>query len=239
MPTPKKIAILQSNYIPWKGVFDMINMVDEFILYDDMKYTTHDWRNRNKIKTPTGTAWLTISIRHDSPDQRINESMVSQTNWAVKHWRTIAQTYAKAPFFKLYKDELESVYMNLGSDHLSLINYRFIQFVCRQLSINTKISWSSDYVLAPGKTERLVQLVLDAGGSEYLSGPAAKDYIVPSVFEEAGVKLEWMNYSGYPEYQQLGPAPFEHGVTVLDLLFNTGPAAPQFMKSFAPLITSA
>ena len=46
----KKIAILQSNYIPWKGYFDIINLVDEFILYDDMQYTRRDWRNRNKIK---------------------------------------------------------------------------------------------------------------------------------------------------------------------------------------------
>ena len=239
MPTRKKVAILQSSYIPWKGYFDMINMVDEFILYDDMQYTTRDWRNRNKIKTPTGTAWLTIPVRHDSRDQSINESVILDNKWAVKHWRTIAQTYAKSPFFKVYKDELENIYMSPISDHLSLVNHRFIQFVCKQLDINAKISWSSDYVLVPGKSERLVQLVLDAGGAEYLSGPAGQDYIFPSVFEEAGVKLEWMNYGGYPEYPQLGPAPFEHGVTVLDLLFNTGPAAPRFMKSFAPLAASA
>ena len=47
----KKIAILQSNYIPWKDYFDMIAAVDEFILYDDMQYTRRDWRNRNQIKT--------------------------------------------------------------------------------------------------------------------------------------------------------------------------------------------
>ncbi|MBH8557630.1 WbqC family protein [Microvirga sp. STS02] len=211
----------------------MVNMVDEFILYDDMQYTTRDWRNRNKIKTPTGTSWLVIPVRHDSRDQKINESVVSEAKWAIKHWRSIAQTYAKAPFFKQYKDELEAIYLNPGSDYLSLINHRFIQFVCKELGINTKISWSSDYTLVPGKTERLVQLVLDAGGTEYLSGPAAQDYIVPSVFADAGVKLEWMDYSGYPEYQQLGPAPFEHGVTALDLLFNTGSEAPRFMKSFA------
>ncbi|GAA3951462.1 WbqC family protein [Hymenobacter algoricola] len=233
MLTSKKVAILQSNYIPWKGFFDMVNMVDEFILYDDVQYTISDWRNRNKIKTPAGTAWLIIPIRHDSHDQKINESVVSMNNWALKHWRTISQTYAKAPFFKLYKDELEAVYMTLGTDHLSLINYAFIQFVCRQLNITTKISWSSDYVLGPGKTERLVQLVQDAGGSEYLSGPAAQNYLLPSLFEEASLKLTWMDYSDYPEYKQLGPAPFEHGVTILDLLFNTGPEAPAYMKSFA------
>ena len=58
----KKVAILQSNYIPWKGYFDIINMVDEFILFDDMQYTKRDWRNRNIIKTAAGLKWLTIPV---------------------------------------------------------------------------------------------------------------------------------------------------------------------------------
>ncbi len=210
----------------------MINMVDEFILYDDMQYTTQDWRNRNRIKTLTGTSWLTIPVRHDSCIQKINESVVSKTNWAMKHWQTISQTYARAPFFKIHKNELEEIYRNPCSDHLSLINHQFIKYVCKALGITTKISWSSDYVLAPGKTERLAQLITDAGGKEYLSGPAARAYIVPSILENAGIKLEWMDYTGYREYPQLGHARFEHGVTILDLLFNTGEDAPQFMKSF-------
>ena len=57
----KKIAVVQSNYIPWKGYFDLIRSVDAFILYDDVQYTRSDWRNRNKIKTRDGqTTWLTV-----------------------------------------------------------------------------------------------------------------------------------------------------------------------------------
>ena len=59
---PKKIAIVQSNYIPWKGYFDLIAYVDEFIIYDEMQFTKRDWRNRNKIKTPSGLQWLTIPV---------------------------------------------------------------------------------------------------------------------------------------------------------------------------------
>ena len=56
----KKIALLQSNYIPWKGYFDLINMVDTFIFHDDLQYTHGDWRNRNKIKTQNGLEWLSV-----------------------------------------------------------------------------------------------------------------------------------------------------------------------------------
>ena len=226
----KKVAILQSNYIPWKGYFDMIALVDEFILYDDMQYTRRDWRNRNKIKTPQGLAWLTVPVEVKGKYfQKINETMISEPKWAKDHWATIKQFYSKAKFFKDYKDVFENFYLNTNEQLLSNVNYELIKMTNEILGIKTKISLSSDYELADGKTERLLSLVLQAGGTEYISGPAAKDYIVDSIFEDAGVKLSWMDYSGYPEYTQLYP-PFEHGVTVLDLIFNEGPDAPNFMK---------
>jgi hypothetical protein len=231
---PKKIAILQSNYIPWKGYFDIINAVDEFIFYDEMQYTKNDWRNRNKIKGAQGVQWLTLAVRQHSLMQKINETQVFDAKWNMKHWRTLAQNYAKAPFFRQYKDELEQLYAELTTPLLSEINATLIKFVCRHLGITTQLTWSTDYTLAEGKTERLVQLVLDAGGTEYLSGPAARDYVQADLFEQAGIKLDWIDYGGYPEYKQLGPAPFEHGVSILDLLFNTGPDAAAHMKTFAP-----
>ncbi|MDB6171454.1 MAG: WbqC-like family protein [Chthoniobacteraceae bacterium] len=231
MTPPKVVAVLQSNYIPWKGYFDMINRVDEFILYDDMQYTRRDWRNRNKIKTAQGLQWLTIPVEQFSFTQRINETRVSELAWGEKHWRTLSLVYAKAPFFTFYKDALEPLYREPKSNYLSRINHAFLCTICGLLGIKTKISWSSDYQLTEGKTERLANLALAANATEYLSGPAARDYIEPAVFEQLGLKLSWMDYSGYPDYPQRH-GPFEHGVSVLDLLFNTGPDAPRYMKCF-------
>lgn len=231
----KKVAILQSNYIPWKGYFDIINMVDEFILYDDMQYTRRDWRNRNIIvKLGGGTQWLSIPVDCKGKFyQKINETAVADHSWAESHWKSIQGNYARAKYFGMYKDRILALYERCAEkDMLSEINYEFLTGICSILGIQTKITWSSDYTLADGKTERLVQLVKDAGGGYYLSGPAAKDYIVPELFEEAGIRLDWMDYSGYPEYQQLAQ-PFTHGVTILDLIFNEGPDATKFMKSFS------
>ena len=226
----KKIAILQSNYIPWKGYFDMINMVDEFILYDDMQYTRRDWRNRNKIKTPNGLAWLTIPVEVKGKYfQKINETTISDPKWAKEHWATIKQFYSKAKYFNEYKDVFEPVYLNCEESYLSKVNHKLITTINTVLGIDTKISWSSDYEIVDGKTERLLSLVQQANGTEYISGPAAKDYIVDGFFTDAGIKLSWMDYSGYPEYTQLYP-PFEHGVTVLDLIFNEGPLAMNYLK---------
>lgn len=229
----KKVAILQSNYIPWKGYFDIIHAVDEFILYDDMQYTRRDWRNRNKIVTSHGLQWLTIPVQQYDFKQKIKDTPVVSSIWQQKHWRSIRQAYAKSSFFKNYESIFQSLYEANQYTYLSEINYTFIKAICDVLGITTKISWSMEYTLAAGKTERLVKLVQDAGGTEYLSGPAAKDYLDESLFAAAGIAVRWMDYSGYPPYQQLGNQPFDHGVSVLDLLFNEGPNAPKFMKTFS------
>lgn len=228
----KKIAILQSNYIPWKGYFDIIGLVDEFILYDDMQYTRRDWRNRNMIKTANGPQWLSIPVETKGKFyQKINETKVSDRKWAQDHWKAIRFAYAKAPFFKEYEPWLSDLYGRAGQmEYLSHINHLFLTEICSRLGIETKITWSSDYTLVDGKTERLAGLVASAGGDYYLSGPAAKDYIVDEVFGRAGIELAYMDYDGYPEYPQLH-GEFTHNVSILDLLLMTGPDAPSYMKS--------
>ena len=229
----KKVAILQSNYIPWKGYFDIINMVDEFILYDDMQYTKRDWRNRNKIKTRNGLQWLTIPVISKGKFyQPINETKVANHEWVLSHWKTIECNYSRAKCFDKYRDRIYDTYMQcMDEEFLSRINYLFIKCVCDILGITTKITWSSDYELIEGQTERLVGLCKDTGADVYLSGPAAKDYIVDELFERESIQLEYMDYSGYREYRQLY-GEFEHGVSILDLIFNEGQDAVYYMKSF-------
>lgn len=226
----KKIAILQSNYIPWKGYFDMIAAVDEFILYDDMQFTRRDWRNRNQIKTPQGSQWLTVPVLVKGKyHQKIRETEIDGTDWAAAHWKSLVQNYKRAPHFEAVATWLEPIYMEEPFTHISVLNRRLIEQVCAYLGIKTKITNSWDYSLAEGKTERLAELCMQAGGSEYISGPAAKDYVEAQVFDDLKIKLTWFDYSGYPEYaQQWGD--FIHGVTILDLLFNCGPDASQFMR---------
>lgn len=229
----KKVAILQSNYIPWKGYFDIIASVDEFIFYDEMQYTTRDWRNRNKIKTQQGLKWISIPVNAKGCQQsglKISEAEITENTWVKSHWDSIKFAYSKAPYFKEYENFFKDIYSECENEkYLCNINYKFVLAINELLGIKTKITYDKDYGIIDGKTERLVDLVKKAGGTEYLSGPAAKDYIDKTLFDDAGIKLSWMDYSGYPEYPQLFP-PFEHGVTILDLIFNTGVNARKYMK---------
>lgn len=226
----KKVAIVQSNYIPWKGYFDMIAAVDEFILFDDMQYTRRDWRNRNQIKTPQGVQWITVPVQVKGKyHQKICETEIKNPDWGNAHWKALSHSYGRAKYYAEITSWLKPLYLEETFTHLSQLNRRLIEAICAYLGIQTAITNSSDYSLLEGKTERLADLCVQAGGSEYISGPAAKDYVDEKIFSDWGLKLTWFDYSGYPEYPQLW-GEFKHGVTVLDLLFNCGKEAPRFMR---------
>jgi len=225
---PKRIAIVQSNYIPWKGYFDLIAATDEFILYDDAQYTRRDWRNRNQIKTPQGVQWLTVPVRVKGRyHQSIRETEIDGTEWAEQHWMRLRQNYARAPHFARYAPDLEALYLHGRHDTLSALNLAMLTWVNRQLGIATRMSSSSDYTLEGDRTDKLLNLCLQAGATEYLSGPAARDYLDESRFAAAQVAVRWFEYPAYPPYAQLW-GEFVHGVTVLDVLFNCGPEARRY-----------
>lgn len=223
----KRVAIVQSNYIPWKGYFDMIAAVDEFILYDDVQFTKNDWRNRNKIKTPQGTQWLSIPVGQDI--RRLIREVVPEPGWQVKHWKTLVANYRRAPYFDEVSAWLEPLYLSRKFENLSQLNRAYIEGVCTYLGVGTRLRNSWDFEIQHGRTERLVDLCLQSGATEYVSGPAARAYLDESLFGAHGIDVRWFDYAGYPEYPQLWGG-FDHAVSILDLLFNCGTSAPRFMK---------
>jgi hypothetical protein len=223
-----KLAVLQSNYIPWKGYFDIIHNVDLFLFYDEVSYTKNDWRNRNQILTEKGKQWLTVPV-HGSTTLPIQNIQIVEGRWQRQHYQALVTNYAKAPFFSQYRDFIEDIYLNRKWKSLSDLNQTLIQKISRDfLGIRTEFGRSSDYSSSGSGHQKLLSLVKAVGADSYLSGPAAREYIHSDDYEEAGIQLEWMDYSGYPEYNQLFQ-PFQHQVSILDLLFNTGERASEYI----------
>ena len=224
-----KTAILQSNYIPWKGYFDIIGTVDLFIFHDDLQYTKGDWRNRNKIKTPNGAECLSIPC--GSGEKRlICDVELNDTSWQKKHWNKILANYRKAPFFNQYKEFMESFYLGQKWENLADFNQTFIKAISQEIfGFTTIFEDSRKYDLQLTKADRVIELLKKSDSDYYLSGPLAKDYISEEEFESNGITIEWMDYSGYKEYNQLHDD-FIHEVTILDLLFNEGDEAIKFLK---------
>lgn len=226
----KRVAIIQSNYIPWKGYFNIIKYVDEFVLLDDVQYTRRDWRNRNLIKTKTGLKWLTIPVDVKGNYRiKIEDVCTTGTAWRLQHWNQIREAYRLSPHFHALSPYFEELYLGSTELNLSKINLNFIRLINSLLEIGTPIYWSKVFDTPSEKSERLLHICQQLHATEYVSGSAAKEYLNTNIFQENGIQIIWADYSGYQEYQQLHP-PFQHGVSVIDLLFNEGTHAVKFLK---------
>jgi hypothetical protein len=222
------MGVIQSSFIPWRGYFDFIDAVDLFVFHDDLQYTKNDWRNRNRIKTATGARWLTVPVRHRRHDQLICHTMIDYaSNWIAKMRNRLRENYGKAPFFQPFFDEFSTI-LTAKHDTISRLNIAIIQWINPILGIATPLGYASDFSPRGSKTERLIDLLQKAGASAYLSGPRAGNYLVPEMFQEADIALYYKVYD-YPEYSQLH-GPFLDNLSILDLLFNHGPKARDYIK---------
>jgi hypothetical protein len=224
-------VILQPSYIPWRGYFHQIHKADVFVFYDDVPYDKHGWRNRNRVKTPQGTGWLTIPVHSKGnvvQQTPINQIRVSWgDDWNARHWMTIRQFYSKAPFFRQYAPLLEEFY-GRRPEFLADFTIDLTIALAKELGIGHTSFVRSSILKAVGrKTDRLLSILQSIGATHYISGPAAKDYIEEDKLSSAGISLEYMAYE-YPEYEQLYP-PFDPYVSILDLLFMAGPRAPRYI----------
>jgi len=216
-----RVVVLQSNYLPWKGYFDLIQSADVFVFYDEVQYTKNDWRNRNRICSKNGLQWLTIPISRDAVKLKISQVPLPDAGWQADHYKALNYCYHSAPFFSQIEPLLEEFYRNRSWAFLSELNRFCTESISRLLGLTTRFLNSNDFRLENDRVGRLVALLQQVGATEYLSGPSARAYLAGSepLFEEAGIKLSFKSYDGYPEYTQLH-RPFEHAVSILDLLAN-------------------
>lgn len=223
-----KVAVLQSNYVPWRGYFDIIHDVELFIFHDDLQYTKNDWRNRNKIVTEGGTKWLSVPVGTDE-HRLILDVKMNDASWQKKHFDMLKASYRKAPFYEKFRPFLEHVYLEKKWEYLYELDRYLIETVSRNyLGIATKFADSRDFDFRGVKHEKLLTMLQSAGATAYVSGPAAKDYIQADDYKKAGIELIWKDYAGYPDYpQQFGAG--DYTVSILDLILNTGDEAPYYI----------
>ena len=208
-------------------------MVDEFVIYDDAQYTKRDWRNRNLIKTKDGVIWLTIPVEVKNKfKQTIRETKVSDNKWATKHLKIIKYNYSRAECYNEMIEWIIKIYKQCENElFLSDINLLLISEITGFLGIKTKISSSSDYIIEGDRSDKILNICIQAGAKEYLSGPAAKSYLDLVAFVKEGINVKWMKYSGYKEYPQSYP-PFIHEVSILDVVLNAGLDSANYLNSF-------
>ena len=148
-------------------------------------------------------------------------------NWQCKHLNTVRHNYGKAPFFEKYFDPFQEILLS-KVPFLSELDIALTKLVCSWLGVETHFYKSSELSCGGTKDKKLIKLMKKVGGSHYLSGPAAKSYLQPELWSEAGIALSFITYPDYPTYPQIAK-PFEPAVSVLDLMFMVGPDAPNYI----------
>ena len=227
-----KVGAIQSSFIPWRGYFDFIASVDRFVFLDDVQYTTRDWRNRNKIKTPKGVEWLSVPVLHKERSQLVVDTLIDySTPWRKKHMGTWSANYRAAPYFDVLTEILSGLDSKVDST-ISQLNIKLIRIICDYLKISTPMLLSSELKLKGSKTDRLIDLLKKLNANAYLSGPNADAYLDKEAFRRNGIQLEYKSYD-YAPYPQLW-GEFVGEVSVLDLIANCGPEARNLIRSSTP-----
>ena len=232
MTQPKTLAVLQPGYLPWLGFFDQMMRSDVFVIYDDVQFDKHGWRNRNRVKSPSGPVWLTVPVLHKGLgwqkilDVRIN----NETQWAKKHLTTVRQLYARAPHLDRYYPELEEV-LSRPWEMLLDLDLEVIRLMCRWLGIEREVVRSSQLGIDGDRSERLLRFCRHFQARRYLSGSAARDYLDVGSFTADGVEVEWQDYQ-HPVYRQQH-GEFEPFLSAIDLLFNCGEESARVLANRA------
>lgn len=235
----KRIAIIQSCYIPWKGFFDLIGRCDEYVVLDGVQFAKRHWHNRNRIKGPDGTRWLTIPVATKGRFFQSIDAVEITEPWTERHWRSIEGAYGRAAYFAVMGPRVRRWYEAVADERsLTAVNLFLLRAVLAELGLTVHVTRDRDYASSETKTRRLLAICQAAGASHYLTGPSARGYFDEDLFARAGVAVEWMSYGPYPVYPQ-GAGAFVHEVSILDLLFHLGADAKSFIRPRAERVEQA
>jgi hypothetical protein len=210
-----KVVISQPMFFPWVGMYEQIRLADVFVHYGDVQFSKGSFTNRVQIKTAHGNKWLTVPLQQLSLGQSIDEVLLdTRTDWRRQHLGQLRQAYAAAPY---------------RNDMLALVKsvYELPHATIGQLSRETMMAGCSYYGLEAGR--RFVEVGEVLGGTRYITGLGARHYLDHQLFEDAGIRVEYMDYRKLPYPQQHGE--FTPYVSLLDLIANTGPQGIEYIVS--------
>ncbi|MCM8800406.1 MAG: WbqC family protein [Candidatus Omnitrophica bacterium] len=219
------VSVHQPQYIPWLGYFDKIAHSDAFVFLDTVQYKAGEFQNRNKIRIKDGWMWLTVPvISKGKARQRICDVIIDNSvNWPRRHLRSLEIWYGSSPFFDNYYHFFKDTYSKRW-ERLSELCVHIINYILKELSINTPIYFESDLDIKKTGTERIIQICKALRADTYLSGIGGKAYLEEERFKEAKIRLVYQDFV-HPVYHQrfcLSEEDFIPNMSILDLLFNEG-----------------
>lgn len=219
----KTVVIHQPDFVPYLGFFHRFLEADLYVVLDHVQFvngTSRSWTHRDKIKTPQGEKWLTLSIKKAGRDTPINQIELADTvDWAGANLAQLEQNYRRAPYYDEVMPRVKALYEK-PVRMLGDFNLRSIEMLMAMLDVQVPFVLSSTLDPQGQKNGLLIDLLQKVGATRYLSGTGARDYMAPDLFRDAGIEVMWQDFI-HPVYpQQFGE--FVPYLSALDALFNCG-----------------
>lgn len=219
----KTVVIHQPDFLPHLGFFHRLLHANLFVILDNVQYvngTSQSWMNRDKLKTPQGEKWLTVSVKKAARETPINQIELStNTDWKKNNLNLITQNYREAPYFTEIYPYIEDLY---ASEDLLLAEFNFnsIKMLMKLLGVKIAIVFASHFDTIGKKNELLLDILQKVDATHYLSGLGARAYFKPEPYEKAKIDVVWQSFI-HPVYPQLH-GEFIPYLSSIDLLFNCG-----------------
>jgi hypothetical protein len=217
------VVIHQPDFLPWIGFFQRLLGADLYVALDHAQFvsgSSRSWTHRDRIKTPAGAQWLSLSVQKAPLGTPINRILLSpDPAWRAANLNLLRENYRRAPHFAEIFPRLEALYAT-PSERLIDLNLASIDLLQELLGLAVPRVLSSTLSPAGSSNDMLVDLLRKCGATRYLSGLGARAYFDPEPFAAAGIEVLWQR-EGHPSYPQLH-GDFVPYLSAIDMLFNCG-----------------
>jgi hypothetical protein len=221
MKKKKVVAVMQPYLFPYLGYFQLAEVADEFVFYDDVDFIKQGWINRNRILINGSDHLFTVPCNNVSSNREIKEVTISQQDWrSDKLLKKIRMSYANAEQFDDVFPIVEQV-ISETEDSISLLAAQSVERVCSYLNLDVDFHFSSGLPVddSMGRADRLIAITKHFGADTYVNMEGGKDLYDKPYFADRGVTLQFLE-TGLPEYQHHNAETFEPGLSIIDVMMN-------------------
>jgi len=226
-----KVVITQSMLFPWVGLLEQIHLADVLVHYDDVQFSKGSFTNRVQVKTPKGVEWMTVPLRDLKLGMVIDEVKTAPSElWWGKHMALLDRSFEGAPYAEdalmIAREVYEVDHPSIG--HLARASMLLLGEYFGLLN-NKRLMDVRELCIDGSGSQRVLNIVRAVGGTVYLTGHGARNYLDHEAFEQAGIQVQYMQYESHPYSQRWGE--FTPFVTALDLVASHGRDGQRFLSS--------
>lgn len=228
-----KLGIMQPYFVPYIGYWQLMNLVDQYVIYDDVNYIKGGWINRNRILVNGGPKYFNIPMLGSSPNVLINEVKVDHNESVIrKNLRSIEGAYRKAPYYEIVYQLLEDI-LWCGEENIAKYIEHSFRVIGKYLDIQTELIISSE--LDKDNTlkgqDKVLAICRQLNATEYYNAIGGQKLYSFEAFMQYGIQLNFVKTEDIV-YDQFGNE-FQPNLSIIDvMMFNSKDKVKEYLTAY-------